>query len=117
MATQPSPYVSPVGENVTEHRARKARENPKYAAAVERFSFAEQIARLLTGYRMEHELTQKQIGELLGMTTPEISRLESGEHTPSGKTTERILRTLHKHVVFVDNDAEADAAEELAAYA
>ncbi len=100
--------VTPIGEDVSEHRSRKARENPKYAAAVEQFRLAEQLARLIISYRMEHDLTQKQVAQMLNFTVPEVSRLESGQHTPSGKTIERVLRAFSKHVAFVDDDVAQD---------
>jgi ribosome-binding protein aMBF1 (putative translation factor) len=103
MATNIPEHVSPIGDDVTEHRPRKMLENRKYREAVRKYAFAEQIARLLISHRMEHALTQKQLASVLKMTVPEVSRLESGEHTPSGKTTERILEALEKHIVFVDN--------------
>jgi len=87
--------VSPIAEDVSEHRSRKARENPKYAAAVEQFRLAEQLARLIISYRVEHDLTQKQVAQMLNFT-------------PSGKTIERVLRAFSKHVAFVDDDVAQD---------
>ena len=112
MATNIPEHVSPIGEDVTEQRPSKMLGNRQYREAVRKYALAEQIARLLISHRMKHALTQKQLAGVLKMTVSEVSRLESGEHTPSGRTTERILDTLEKHIVFVDN-ASKDTDPEL----
>jgi len=76
--------------------------SPEYRALAEKLWFAEEIARLLIRYRMAHGLSQKALGRRLGMEESAISRLESGQHTPSGKTVNRILIAFKKQIVFVD---------------
>jgi len=34
-------------------------------------------------YRAEHELTQRQLAERLGVHQSDVARMETGEHTPS----------------------------------
>ena len=64
------------------------------AAELERTSVAEQVALLLTAYRVEHGLTQTGLAEVLGMQQPAIARLESGSHEPSLATLGRLSSAL-----------------------
>ena len=57
--------------------------DPAVAAELERTSVAEQIALLLTSYRVAHELTQTG-----------LARLESGSHEPSLATLARLSSAL-----------------------
>jgi ribosome-binding protein aMBF1 (putative translation factor) len=64
------------------------------AAELERTSVAEQVALLVTTYRVEHGLTQTALAELLGMHQPAIARLEAGTHEPSLATLARLSNAL-----------------------
>lgn len=64
------------------------------AAELERTSVAEQVALLLTTYRVEHGLTQTGLAEVLGMHQPAVARLEAGSHEPSLVTLARLSSTL-----------------------
>lgn len=68
--------------------------DPAVAAELERTSVAEQVALLVTTYRVEHELTQTGLAELLGMHQPAIARLEAGTHEPSLATLARLASAL-----------------------
>jgi ribosome-binding protein aMBF1 (putative translation factor) len=68
--------------------------DPAVAAELERTSVAEQVALLVTTYRVEHELTQTGLAELLGMHQPAIARLEAGTHEPSLATLARLSSAL-----------------------
>jgi ribosome-binding protein aMBF1 (putative translation factor) len=68
--------------------------DPEVAAVLERTSVAEQIALLLTSYRVERGLTQTGLAALLGMQQPAIARLEAGFHEPSLATLARLSRAL-----------------------
>ena len=41
-------------------------------------------------YRYDHELSQTAFGKLVGMSQPQVARLEDGEHTPTFDTLLRI---------------------------
>lgn len=111
MKSKRAAYVSPIGESASEHNRRK-RIEPTYASLEKKFAFPEEIARLLIGYRMERSLTQKQLAERLEMTVPEVSRLESGRHSSTMKTVDRIAQVLGKRIQFVDsNNAEESHTE------
>jgi transcriptional regulator with XRE-family HTH domain len=64
------------------------------ATELERTSVAEQIALLLTTYRVEHGLTQTGLAELLGMHQPAIARLEAGTREPWLATLARLSSAL-----------------------
>ncbi len=100
--------LTPVGADVFEDRKHAIRSDPEYREIVAGFEIAESVARLVTAYRMEHSLSQRQLAERIGMSTPEISRLESGAHTPTGKTINRVLAAMNKHVEFVDNVSDSE---------
>lgn len=68
--------------------------DPAVAAEFERTSVAEQVALLVTTYRVEHELTQTGLADLLGMHQPAIARLEAGTHEPSLATLARLSSAL-----------------------
>jgi ribosome-binding protein aMBF1 (putative translation factor) len=68
--------------------------DPGVAAELERTSVAEQVALLVTTYRVEHGLTQTGLAELLGMHQPAIARLEAGTHEPSLATLARLSSAL-----------------------
>ena len=48
----------------------------------------------VTGYRIDHGLSQTELARLLGMHQPAIARLEAGDHEPSLATLCRLARTL-----------------------
>src|SRR6266568_5984649 len=70
------------------------RRDPDVLAELERTSVAEQVALLLTSYRVERGLTQTGLAELLGMHQPAIARLEAGTHEPSLATLARLSSAL-----------------------
>ncbi len=74
--------------------AADERRDPDVLAELERTSVAEQVALLLTSYRVEHGLTQTGLAELLGMHQPAIARLEAGTHEPSLATLARLSSAL-----------------------
>jgi transcriptional regulator with XRE-family HTH domain len=45
-------------------------------------------------YRLDHGLSQRALGEQLGMAQPQVARLEDGEHTPTLETLCRIADAL-----------------------
>ncbi|HEX3731618.1 MAG TPA: helix-turn-helix transcriptional regulator, partial [Mycobacteriales bacterium] len=53
-------------------------------------AFAREVALEVLRYRTEHDLTQVQFGELIGLSQPAVARLEDGEVNPTLKTLARI---------------------------
>lgn len=100
--------IGPSGDNVSDRLHRKSFENPEYAAIAEMYRVVEDVARLLLGFRMEHDLTQKQLADRLGMTESMVSRLESGQHMPNLKTLCRLMVVFRKRILFGDHTAELE---------
>jgi transcriptional regulator with XRE-family HTH domain len=68
--------------------------DPDFAQEWERTAVARLVAAQLIEYRADHKLSQKKLGELIGMKQPYITRLESGEHNPDIETLIKISRAL-----------------------
>jgi len=68
--------------------------DPEVAAEFEQTAVAEQVALLVTTYRLEPGLTQTGLAKMLGMHQPAIARLEAGSHEPSLATLARLSSAL-----------------------
>ncbi|MGI9116595.1 MAG: helix-turn-helix domain-containing protein [Gaiellales bacterium] len=68
--------------------------DPAFRAEWNRTALARAVSHAITRYRTEHGLSQTTLGEQLGMSQTQISRLELGEHTPSFETLLRIAQAL-----------------------
>jgi predicted transcriptional regulator len=68
--------------------------DPEVVAELQRTPVAEQVALLVTSYRVEHGLTHSGLAEILGMPQPAIARLEAGSHEPSLATLGRLSSAL-----------------------
>ena len=66
--------------------AEWATTEPAFRAEWERTSLAHAISLIVLRYRSDHGLSQRALGELLGMTQPQVSRIESGDVNPSMDT-------------------------------
>lgn len=80
--------------------------DPEVAAEFERTAVAEQVALLLTTYRVEHGLSQTGLAKLLGMHQPAIARLEAASHEPSLATLARLSTALR---ITMDVHIEPDS--------
>lgn len=101
--------VSPIGDPV-EQAVRRREKSSAYAAEAARLAPYEAIARLVIKYRLENELTQKELADLIGTSHSAISRLESGQAPISLKTMKRIAEALGGRLV-VGIELGADSAE------
>lgn len=68
--------------------------DPTFRAEWDRTVLARSISHAITRYRIEHGLSQTALGEQLGMSQTQISRLECGDHTPSFETLLRLTSAL-----------------------
>ncbi|MDO4574803.1 MAG: helix-turn-helix transcriptional regulator [Planctomycetia bacterium] len=57
------------------------------------------MKRQIIQYRIDHNLTQAQLAERLGMKQSALARLESGQIVPTLRTLQRIARGLEKKLV------------------
>jgi ribosome-binding protein aMBF1 (putative translation factor) len=55
---------------------------------------AREVALWLVRHRREHGLTQSALAQLLGWKQPVVARLERGDHEPSLRTLQHLVRTL-----------------------
>lgn len=79
---------------------RKLQDDPEYTAVLEELAPYEEIARQLIAFRVEHGLSQTQLGKRCGVSQPAIARLESGEHEPRLATLRRVAHALDANLVL-----------------
>jgi ribosome-binding protein aMBF1 (putative translation factor) len=107
---------SPVGEPVEQAARRRRASDPAYAAEAARLAPYEAVARLVVKYRLEHDLTQKQLAALIGTSHSAISRLESGQATISLNTMKRIAEALGgRLLVGIELETDGQPVRELVA--
>lgn len=68
--------------------------DPEFRAEWERTALARAVAIELVRYRGERQLSQRGLAKLLGMSQPQIARLEIGEHNPRMETLVRLSSSL-----------------------
>ncbi|MGH3405321.1 MAG: helix-turn-helix domain-containing protein [Streptosporangiaceae bacterium] len=69
-------------------------QDPEYRREYERTRLATDIAIKVIEYRADHGLSQTALGRNLGMSQPNVARLEAGEHLPSVDTLARLASVL-----------------------
>jgi ribosome-binding protein aMBF1 (putative translation factor) len=105
----PARAASPIGSEHQASAAKRAR-GRAYQQARVRTEIAETVARFLIRYRQRHNLTQRELAQLLNMQESGISRLESGDHTPNAATLERIVECLNARFTFAIEERERAAS-------
>ena len=78
--------LKPLGEVIEDHR----RDDPQFQAEWDRLAFARSVAAQVLAYRTERRLSQRALAATLGVTQPQIARLESAEHQPSIETLAKL---------------------------
>jgi ribosome-binding protein aMBF1 (putative translation factor) len=68
--------------------------DPAFSAEWERTAMARALALKVLAYRTEQHLSQRALAAKLGMTQPQVARIEAGEHNPTIDTLARIAQTL-----------------------
>lgn len=63
--------------------------DPEFRTEWERTALARWLAVEVVHYRAEHDLSQRQLAERLGVHQSDVARMETGEHTP---TLDRLIR-------------------------
>jgi transcriptional regulator with XRE-family HTH domain len=74
--------------------AEQLRTDPEFLAEWERTVLARAVAVAIVRYRAEHDLSQRDLADLLGMKQPQVARLELGDVNPSIETLMRISAQL-----------------------
>jgi transcriptional regulator with XRE-family HTH domain len=68
--------------------------DPDFQREWDRTTVARAVALKVLAYRTEHSLSQRGLAQKLGMTQPQLARLEAGEHNPTIDTLARLAQTL-----------------------
>lgn len=100
--------VSPVGSTAAEAAGRRARRSAGYREARARLAPYEQLAQIVIRRRMELGLTQEQLAERMGTSHSAISRIESGQHSTSVQTLQRLAEALEMRFVMGFEHGPAD---------
>ena len=74
--------------------AEQLRTDPEFRAEWERTALARAVAVAIVRYRADHDLSQRELAQRLGMKQPQVARLELGEVNPSIDTLMRISSQL-----------------------
>jgi ribosome-binding protein aMBF1 (putative translation factor) len=90
---------SPVGSTVAEARQRRS-ERKDYREAQDELAPYEQLARIVIRRRMNLGLTQEQLAKRMGTSHSAISRIESGQHSTSVQTLQRLAEALEMRFVM-----------------
>ena len=77
-------------EAIAEHLAT----DPVFRAEWERTALARFIAIEVLKHRTERDWSQRQLGDALGMSQPQVARLERGDITPTFDTLARVASGL-----------------------
>lgn len=72
----------------------QALRNPAVRAEWDRTALARAVASRIVRYRVEHGLSQTELGTQLGVSQPYVARLEGGDHTPTLATLVRLAQRL-----------------------
>jgi ribosome-binding protein aMBF1 (putative translation factor) len=95
----PTSTPSPLGADLTEDSERDHERSAEYRAEWERQAVAFAIAKAVHERRTELGLSQDQLGDRIGTTGSVISRIESGRHTASITSLQRVAVALESHLV------------------
>jgi transcriptional regulator with XRE-family HTH domain len=68
--------------------------DPVFRAGWNRTAVARAVALKVLAYRTEQALSQRSLAKRLGMSQPQVARLESGEHNPTIETLARLSQAL-----------------------
>jgi len=72
----------------------EALENPAVRAEWDRTAVAREVAHRVVGYRVEHGLSQTELGSRLGVSQPYVAKLERGDQAPSLSPLARLAQRL-----------------------
>ncbi|MBV9313487.1 MAG: helix-turn-helix transcriptional regulator [Pseudonocardia sp.] len=68
--------------------------NPAVRAEWDRTALAREVASHVVRYRVDHGLSQAELGAKLGVSQPYIARLESGDRSPTLASLARLAQRL-----------------------
>jgi ribosome-binding protein aMBF1 (putative translation factor) len=83
--SQPIPHEQVLAESLRD---------PEFREEWERTGVARWLSVVVTHYRADHGLSQRQMAERLGVPQSDVARMELGEHNPSMERLIRVARGL-----------------------
>lgn len=92
--------ASPIGTTAADASRRRSQGDVAYREAQERLAPYEQLARIVIRRRMDLGLTQGELADRMGTSHSAISRIESGQHSTSVQTLQRLAEALEMRFVM-----------------
>jgi ribosome-binding protein aMBF1 (putative translation factor) len=110
-------WISPIGQSILESIEEDELRDPEYKAERERNRHLREFAKLVLIRRTELGLNRQALAERMGTTQSVITRLESGRHSFSIATLQRVARALDVKLVFGfevdDSDGDSEPSRSL----
>jgi ribosome-binding protein aMBF1 (putative translation factor) len=110
-APETEEWISPIGRSIDDFITELEEENPVLKRENEENRHLREFAKLVLIRRTELGLNQAALAERMGTSHSVISRLESGRHSFSIATMERVARALDMKLVFGFEVVTADSPE------
>jgi ribosome-binding protein aMBF1 (putative translation factor) len=68
------------------------RQDEHFRVEWDRMAFAREVANRVVQYRVDNELSQRDLAKIVDLVQPQIARLEKAEHQPSFETLVKLSR-------------------------
>jgi DNA-binding XRE family transcriptional regulator len=68
------------------------RRDENFRVEWDRMAFAREVANRVVQYRVDNDLTQRELARIVDLVQPQIARLEKAEHQPSFETLVKLSR-------------------------
>jgi ribosome-binding protein aMBF1 (putative translation factor) len=105
-------WISPIGQSIDELIAEDEERDPEYKAERERNRHLREFAKLVLIRRTELGLNREALAARMGTSQAVITRLESGKHSFSIATLQRVAAALDVKLVFGFEVGDADGDSE-----
>lgn len=92
-------------KNLSQYK-EKSLKDPEFEKEYNALDLQYKVIRELINYRLENNVTQEELSKKTGISKSNISRFESGKHSPSLKMIYRIAEGLGKRISFNFLDEE-----------
>lgn len=80
--------------------AEVASQDADFRAEWERTEFARAVARYVVAFRARNDMSQRGLADLLGITQPQVSRLERGDVNPTFETLVRLVGVIGEELTI-----------------
>jgi len=102
--------TAPIGANIADDSSADYERSAEYRAEWDRQAFAFSVAKMVYERRTGLGLTQENLAERAGTTGSAISRIESGRHTASILSLQKVAAALNAHLVVTFEDESPSVA-------